>query len=311
MGVMMGPNGQLINTSNMGGVVGSNLIPNITPNIGALSQIDRPITNDDGTITLPTIQMKSNDPGLEAGQLQKVYGTALMPYFNWVEAQQTGSYTYDPAEELSKINEDFENEHGINAEEAAAQMKAAQDKATQAVAGATAAKFGSAFAQSQLGGAQLGEATVDAAGSLIPFKGMFKGPEVAQPNFLVDGEKLSLTAQDAIAYKDLGSKVSRIPVGDRAAPKVDAMAAGMNRLRVLDSGQQATIGDRLYGTSAAGANLKMTGYAAGADFITQVAMGADVMDAAKSAGKAAVLSYMANAIIPGSGPIVSFFSRFL
>ena len=311
MGVMMGPNGQLINTSNMGGVVGSNLIPNITPNIGALSQIDRPITNDDGTITLPTIQMKSNDPGLEAGQLQKVYGTALMPYFNWVEAQQTGSYTYDPAEELSKINEDFENEYGINAEEAAAQMKAAQERATQSIGGATAAKFGSAFAQSQLGGAQLGEAAVDAAGSLVPFKGLFKGPEVAQPNFLVDGEKLSLTAQDAIAYKDLGSKVSRIPVADRAAPKVDAMAAGMNRLRVLDSGQQATIGDRLYGTSAAGANLRMTGYAAGADFITQVAMGADVMDAAKSAGKAAVLSYMANAIIPGSGAIVSFFSRFL
>ena len=149
MGVMMGPNGQLINTSNMGGVVGSNLIPNITPNIGALSQIDRPITNDDGTITLPTIQMKSNDPGLEAGQLQDLYGTALMPYFNWVEAQQTGSYTYDPTEELAQINEDFMNEHGINAEEAAAQMKAAQDKATQAVAGATAAKFGSAFAQSQ------------------------------------------------------------------------------------------------------------------------------------------------------------------
>ena len=309
MGVMMGPNGQLINTSNMGGVVGSNLIPNIAPNIGALSQIDRPITNDDGTITLPTIQMKSNDPGLEAGQLQKVYGTALMPYFNWVEAQQTGSYTYDPAEELSKINEDFENEYGINAEEAAAQMKAAQERATQAVAGATAAKFGSAFAQSQLGGAQLGEATVDAAGSLIPFKGMLKGPEAPINTYMIDGVA-STDAEALVASKIGGSDVSRIPVGDRAAPKVDAMAAGMNRLRVLDSGQQATIGDRLYGTSAAGANLKMTGYAAGADFITQVAMGADVMDAAKSAGKTAVLSYVANAIIPGSGPIVSFLSKF-
>ena len=305
MGVMMGPNGQLINTSNMGGVVGSNLIPNITPNIGALSQIDRPITNDDGTITLPTIQMKSNDPGLEAGQLQDLYGTALMPYFNWVEAQQTGSYTYDPAEELSKINEDFENEHGINAEEAAAQMKAAQEKATQAIGGATAAKFGSAFAQSQLGGAQLGEAAVDAAGSLVPFKGLFKGPEVAQPNFLVDGEKLSLTAQDAIAYKDLGSKVSRIPVADRAAPKKDYMALGAEKMNPKGS----TFASRLYGKDS-GPNLKATGYAAGADFITQVAMGADVMDAAKSAGKTAVLSYVANAIIPGSGPIVSFLSKF-
>lgn len=309
MGVMMGPNGQLINTSNIGGIVGSNLIPNIAPNIGALSQIDRPITNDDGTITLPTIEMKTNDPGLEAGQLQDLYGTSLMPYFNWVEAQQTGSYTYDPAEELAKINEDFMNEHGINAEEAAAKMKAAQEKATQAVAGATAAKFGSAFAQSQLGGAGYGEAAVDAAGSLVPFKGLLKGPEVPINNYTIDG--IPATDADAlIASKIGGSYVSRIPAGDKAAPKVDAMAAGMNRLRFLESGEKATIGDRLFNTSAAGANLRMTGYAAGADFITQVAMGADVMDAAKSAGKSAVLSYVASAIIPGSGPIVSFFSKF-
>ena len=306
MGVMMGPNGQLINTSNMGGVVGSNLIPNITPNIGALSQIDRPITNDDGTITLPTIEMKSNDPGLEAGQLQDLYGTALMPYFNWVEAQQTGSYTYDPTEELAKINEDFENEYGINAEEAAAQMKAAQEKATQAIGGATAAKFGSAFAQSQLGGAPLGEAAVDAAGSLVPFKGLFKGPEVPINTYMIDGVA-STDAEALVASKIGGSDVSRIPVGDRAAPKVDAMAAGMN---VLRGPEGTTVMNRLYGSPAAGANLKMTGYAAGADFITQVAMGADVMDAAKSAGKTAVLSYVANAIIPGSGPIVSFLSKF-
>lgn len=304
MGVMMGPNGQLINTSNIGGIVGSNLIPNITPNIGALSQIDRPITNDDGTITLPTIEMKTNDPGLEAGQLQKIYGTSLMPYFNWVEAQQTGSYTYDPAEELAKINEDFMNEHGINAEEAAAKMKAAQEKATQAVAGATAAKFGSAFAQSQLGGAGYGEAAVDAAGSLIPFKGMFKGPEVPINTYMIDGVA-STDAEALVASKIGGSDISRIPVGDRAAPPKDYMALGAEKLNPKGS----TFASRLYGEHS-GPNLRVTGYAAGADFITQVAMGADVMDAAKSAGKTAVLSYVANAIIPGSGPIVSFLSKF-
>ena len=50
--------------------------------------------------------------------------------------------------------------------------------------------------------------------------------------------------------------------------------------------------------------------AAGADFITQVAMGADPVEAAKDAGKTAVLSYVANAIIPGSGAIVGFLSKF-
>jgi len=34
------------------------------------------------------------------------------------------------------------------------------------------------------------------------------------------------------------------------------------------------------------------------------------MDAAKEAGKTAVLSYVANAIIPGSGPIISILSKF-
>ena len=59
------------------------------------------------------------------------------------------------------------------------------------------------------------------------------------------------------------------------------------------------------------ANLKVTGFAAGADFLTQVAMGADAMDAAKDAGKTAVLSYMAEAILPNSGGVVRFLSKFL
>ena len=149
MAVVMGPDGQLINTSNINsGVIGSSLIPDITPNIGALSTIDKPVTNADGTITLPTIEMRSNDPGLEAGQLQKIYGTDLMPYFNWVSTYQTGTTTYDPtddnsAAELEAINEEFKAKHGVSAQEAALklQMARAGQKSTGALAGQVAAKL--------------------------------------------------------------------------------------------------------------------------------------------------------------------------
>jgi hypothetical protein len=126
----------------------------------------------------------------------------------------------------------------------------------------------------------------------------------------VNGSPMTLNTADAANL----SKFSDVKLNPnqpaQAAPKVDAMTAGLNRLKYLDGGAEATITDRLYGSSAAGANLKMTGAAAGLDFITQVAMGADPMDAAKDAGKTAVLSYVANAIIPGSGPIVGFLSKF-
>jgi hypothetical protein len=151
MAVVMGPDGQLINTSNINSsVIGSSLIPNITPNIGALNTIDKPVTNDDGTITLPTIEMRSNDPGLESGQLQKLYGTDLMPYFNWVETYQTGTTTYDPADdnsaaELEAINEEFKAKHGISAQDAALKVKTHGSKNQWCFSWQVAGKFAQAM----------------------------------------------------------------------------------------------------------------------------------------------------------------------
>ena len=155
----------MTNAFDVGGV-GANLVPQLTPNIGALanvvgstmsygSTIDDPITNEDGTITIPTIELQSNDPNLEQGELQSRYGTDLMPYFNWVEAVQTGTYTYDPEddnkmqEEIDRINKDFEEKHGINAQQAAMQLEA--ERASQKLAGAAAAGVGSNFVTSLIG----------------------------------------------------------------------------------------------------------------------------------------------------------------
>jgi len=306
MAVVMGPDGQLINTSNINSsVIGSSLIPNITPNIGALSTIDKAVTNADGTITLPTIEMRSNDPGLEAGQLQKIYGTDLMPYFNWVETYQTGTTTYDPtddnsAAELERINEEFKTKHGISAQEAAEKLKRAGQKSTGALAGQVAGKT----AQAMIGDASFGEGALAGINTLNPFKGMMGGKTAAPAMFGVDGGTRTFTnVQDAKAYQSLfpDAKITELPAAEQ--PK-DYLASGLQAM------QGTSVLNRLYGTDAAVANFKVTGAAAGVDFITQVAMGADPMDAAKDAGKTAVLSYVANAIIPGSGPIISILSKF-
>ena len=285
MGVMMGPDGQLINTSNISGV-GSNLIPNIMPNIGALSQIDDPVTNPDGTITLPKIELTTNNPNLEMGQLQKIYGRAMMPYFNWVERQQIGSTTYDPsddnsAEELEAIVENIVTETGRTPQDIEAEMQ----RASQKFAGGLASRAGSAFGSAMGGGAVVEDAFKAGFGAVNPI------------NFL---NKNNVPQQAVQAGKNLmAGGVNARPNPSFVGPMGPADTYGgrvINRLNPT--------------SSSGGANLQATGYAAGADFITQVAMGADPMDAAKDAGKTAVLSYVANAIIPNSGPIVGFLSKF-
>lgn len=273
MGITMGPNGQLINTSNIGNTVGSNLIPNITPNIGALRNIDRPITNDDGTITLPTIQMKSNDPGLAMGDLQKIYGTKYMPMFQWVSAQQTGSTTYDPSKNFTKDFEEFTEDFGIDPNDAFNQAQ--MERAGQRLAGATGAKFGASVGEALVGGGDVEDALGAGFGAINPLGFLNKN-----------------TAPDeAVA----------------AGKSLIASGANPNYL-----GMDGRLMNRLNPTSDAGmANLKVTGFSAGADFLTQVAMGADPMDAAKDAGKTAVLGYLAEAILPGSGGVVRFLSKFL
>jgi hypothetical protein len=290
MAVVVGADGSLINTSN---IIGSDLIPNLAPNIGALANvggamIDAPVTNEDGKITLPTIELKSRDPNLALGELQNLYGTKYMPMFQWVQAQQTGTMTYDPAEDLNmtseemdKIRQEFEGEFGVSAEQAL--MQAQIERAGQKVAGATAAGAGSAFGSALAGGAGVEEAAKAGFGAINPL------------NFL---NKDKAPQQAVQAGRNL-------------------MAGGSTNAGISSGLTQATnYGDRVmnrlnFTTQAGRANLKTTGFAAGADFITQVAMGADPVEAAKDAGKTAVLSYIANAIIPGSGAIVGFLSKFI
>lgn len=285
MAVVVGADGSLINTSN---IIGSDLIPNLAPNIGALANvggamIDAPVTNADGTITLPTIELKSRDPGLAMGEMQKIYGTKYMPMFQFIEAQQTGTMTYDPAEDLNmtseemdRLRQEFTEQYGMNAEEALRQQQEIV-RAGQKVAGATAAGAGRAFGSALAGNAGVEEAAKAGFGAINPL------------NFLNKNQ----APQQAV---QAGKSIISSGAGVGGAAAADYGGRVMNRLD--------------FTTQSGAANLKTTGFAAGADFITQVAMGADPVEAAKDAGKTAVLSYVANAIIPGSGAIVGFLSKF-
>lgn len=285
MAVVVGADGSLINTSN---IIGSDLIPNLAPNIGALANvggamIDAPVTNEDGTITLPTIELKSRDPGLAMGEMQKIYGTKYMPMFQFIEAQQTGTMTYDPAEDLNmtseemdRLRQEFTEQYGMNAEEALRQQQEIL-RAGQKVAGATAAGAGRAFGSALAGNAGVEEAAKAGFGAINPL------------NFLNKNQ----APQQAV---QAGKSIISGGAGVGGAAAADYGGRVMNRLD--------------FTTQSGAANLKTTGFAAGADFITQVAMGADPVEAAKDAGKTAVLSYVANAIIPGSGAIVGFLSKF-
>lgn len=285
MAVVVGADGSLINTSN---IIGSDLIPNLAPNIGALANvggamIDAPVTNEDGSITLPTIELKSRDPGLAMGEMQNIYGTKYMPMFQFIEAQQTGTMTYDPAEDLNmtseemdRLRQEFAEQYGMNAEEALRQQQEIA-RAGQKVAGATAAGAGRAFGSALAGNAGVEEAAKAGFGAINPL------------NFLNKDQ----APQQAV---QAGKSIISGGAGVGGAAAADYGGRVMNRLD--------------FRTQSGAANLKTTGFAAGADFITQVAMGADPVEAAKDAGKTAVLSYVANAIIPGSGAIVGFLSKF-
>ena len=174
-------------------------------------------------------------------------------------------------------------------------------------AGGIAGQVAGKTAQAMIGDASFGEGALAGINTLNPFSGMTSKTPTNTMSFLVDGKAQNLTTAQAA---NLG-QVANVKINpNQPQPQQSAMQAGLDVLKGTETGFSA-IGDRLYGGSAANmANLKMTGAAAGVDFITQVAMGADPMDAAKEAGKTAVLSYVANAIIPGSGPIISILSKF-
>ena len=56
---------------------------------------------------MPVFQVQSQSPQLQPGELQKVYGTAAMPMFQWAKRIQSGEATFDPSNQFDREAADF------------------------------------------------------------------------------------------------------------------------------------------------------------------------------------------------------------
>jgi len=291
MSIVIGPDGSLVNTSN----VGSQFIPNITPNIGALanvaslggSSIPKAVENEDGTITIPDIEMVVRGTGLEPGQLQNMYGISGdqgVPMFEFLSPVQTGTTTFDPEDDnlmsdknLNKVKEDF------GAADPPPGSAQGQDLARLAQSGAGG--FGASI------GASMGNAYV---GMNMPGSS-FTGNDVVSTGFSsINPFSGSTDAETAgINYMNTGFDPNLI----------DPQQTGYGTL----------VGKRFTDYSEGGmglANLQASGFAAGGAFVARVAAGQDVMDAAKDAAKTGAAYYIGNAIAgPTGGRIASWLSN--
>ena len=55
-----------------------------------------------GPVTVPVYQVQSFAPDVEAGQLQKLYGTSAMPMFEFARRVQSGESTFDPSKQFDR-----------------------------------------------------------------------------------------------------------------------------------------------------------------------------------------------------------------
>ena len=284
MSIIIGPDGSLVNTSN----VGSQFIPNITPNIGALanvasvggSTIPKGVENEDGTFTIPNIEMRVRSTGLEPGQLQNMYGITGdqgVPMFEFLSPVQTGTTTFDPEDDnlmseknLNKIEEDF---GGADPPPGSAQ---GLDLARAAQSGA--GMFGAGI------GSSMGNAYV---GMNLPGSSGFTGTDVfkAGANAAMPFNKQTKAEKAGFDYMN------------------DNPVVGGETLTYTD-----TLKSRAYGDQAM-ANLQSSGFVAGGAFVGRVIAGQDPMDAAKDAAITGTAYYIGNAIAgPTGGKIAAWLS---
>jgi hypothetical protein len=107
---------------------------------------------------MPVFQVQSQDPGLATGELQKLYGTAAMPMFQWAKRIQSGEATFDPSNQFDREAADFIG--SASDQELAAQGLdiSVKDVIAQSAGLAGGAVISSAGAMAAQAGEQLGQA---------------------------------------------------------------------------------------------------------------------------------------------------------
>ena len=295
----------------------SNIIPSTPQNIGALQNIysspataprERPVTNEDGTVTAPIYQLRSNTPTFDLNEMQNLYGTKYMPMFRWVSQQRTGEVTFDPNEgqitdeEADRLQRDFAEEQGMSAEEA---MK----QAGYATGGAIGSRAGGAL--TALMGSDVGfetalmEAGKEAISLPFDFKKNGAAPsklkeiQTRQAADMKAGSLLPDPADEALinAANDTPNRY-----GDSVLPAPT----------IADPDIFGRIGNRLDPRTDIGMqNLKMAGGAALGNWAGRMIAGQDPIRAAEAAGKSFGVQYAATALTgnPLIGAIAGQFAQ--
>jgi len=292
----------------------SNIIPSTPQNIGALQNIysspataprEGPVTNEDGTVTAPIYQLRSNTPTFDLNEMQNLYGTTYMPMFRWVSQQRTGEVTFDPNEgqitdeEADRLQRDFAEEQGMSAEEA---MK----QAGYATGGAIGSRAGGAL--TALMGSDVGfeTALMDAGKEAIslPFDFSKKGAAPSKLKEIQIRQKADMKA--GLPTSSADQAVMEAP-GELTVPQSQILAP-----TTADPDYFGRVGNRLNPTTDIGMqNLKMAGGAALGNWAGRMIAGQDPIRAAEAAGKSFGVQYAATALTgnPLIGAIAGQFAQ--
>ena len=296
-------------------VLESNIIPSTPQNIGALQNIysspataprERPVTNEDGTVTAPIYQLRSNTPTFDLNEMQNLYGTKYMPMFRWVSQQRTGEVTFDPNEgqitdeEADRLKKDFADEQGLSAEEALKQ-------AGYATGGAIGSRAGGAL--TALMGSNVGfeDALMTAGKEAISLPFDFK-KNGAAPSPLKEIQTRQAADMRAGLPTDASAEEALMEARYLGTePQGQGLPASIAKPDYFGK-----VGNRLNPTTDIGMqNLKMAGGAALGNWAGRIIAGQDPIRAAEAAGKSFGVQYAATALTgnPLIGAIAGQFAQ--
>jgi len=329
-------------------VLGSNLIPD-----GALGALpggdysspdeDRTavVTNEDGTITVPTYQLQSNTPTFDLEEMQNVYGTKYMPMFRWISQNQTGEVTFDPEEdqiseeEAARLSADFADETGMSAEEAMReQYKQEGIAAVTQVAAGLGGQFGRSVAAA--GGVdKFSEGFTDFTSNFDSPLDIFKTPKDGSSSYVqfspdtknanLAAGKGTITGADAAEIQNQlkdPAFLERLNVQGNSADAIEMRQTAQqqkitaeNAIKPLTGtgvkGYFGGVTDRLGfggedgGLSAAGrSNLYGSAGVGLATVAANLIAGKNLKESIKTGAKVGFGSYIGNALLPGIGGFI-------
>ena len=299
------------------------------------------VTNEDGTITVPTYQLQSNTPTFDLEEMQNVYGTKYMPMFRWISQKQTGTVNFDPEEggipqeEIDRMSSDFQDETGITPEEALkAQMKAEAVAAGTQIAAGLGGQFGRSVAAA--GGVdKFSEGFTDFTSNFDSPLDIFKTPKDGSSSYVqfspdtknanlaagkgtisgTDAEALQAEINDPDFLERLNVQ-GNSPEAIKMRQKAEARKLAVDRATgpLTGTGVKGYFGgvtDRLGfggedgGLSAAGrSNLYGSAGVGLATVAANLIAGKNLKESIKTGAKVGFGSYIGNALLPGIGGFI-------